>query len=242
MGRFDNTEGIANRVMTLFFIVDTSGSMTGKKIGTVNTAIESVIPEIRKISDDNADAEIKIAAMEFSTGARWISPQPSDAADFKWRYLEAEGVTDFGKACEMLDEKLSRKTGFMNAAAGSFAPVIILLSDGEPTDDYNKGLAQLRENSWFKHGLKFAIAIGDDANEDMLAEFTGNREAVVAVYTPLALAKLIKFVAVTSSQIGSKSQDAAAISSDFTKQDILNNQIQEFTETELEDADADDWD
>ena len=39
------------RTMVLFFLVDCSGSMRGNKIGTVNSAIEEVVPEIKKISE-----------------------------------------------------------------------------------------------------------------------------------------------------------------------------------------------
>ena len=37
--------------MVLFFLVDTSGSMYGTKIGTVNTAIEEIIPELKDLSE-----------------------------------------------------------------------------------------------------------------------------------------------------------------------------------------------
>lgn len=93
----------------------------------------------------------------------------------------------------------------MSDVAGSFAPAIFLLSDGEPTDDYKKELGNLKENNWFKKAIKVAVAIGEDANKDVLAEFTGNKEAVITVHTPEALTKMIRFVSVTASQIGSKS-------------------------------------
>ena len=204
MGIYDGAVEVSRRTMTLFFLVDTSGSMEGSKIGTLNSAIEEVIPEIRKISGENADAAIKIAALEFSSGARWITPAPMDANDFCWNYLDADGLTDFGEMCKMLSEKLSRKA-FMSDVAGSFAPAIFLLSDGEPTDDYQHELKNLKENNWFKKAIKVAVAIGDDANKDVLAEFTGNKEAVITVHTPEALTKMIRFVSVTASQIGSKS-------------------------------------
>lgn len=195
---------VARRTMTLFFLVDTSGSMDGSKIGTLNSAIEEVLPEICKLSGENADAAIKIAVLEFSSGARWITPAPMDAKDFQWNDLNADGLTDFGEMCKMLNEKLSRKA-FMSDVAGSYAPAIFLLSDGEPTDDYQKELGKLKENNWFKKAIKVAVAIGEDANKDVLAEFTGNKEAVITVHTPEALTKMIRFVSVTASQIGSKS-------------------------------------
>ncbi|MCL2249785.1 MAG: hypothetical protein FWC13_11005 [Oscillospiraceae bacterium] len=238
MGRYDSIEGIAARTMNLFFIADTSYSMEGSKIGAMNEAINNVIPEVRSISDDSADAEIKIAALKFSTGAEWIYPAPVAAADFNWTYLEADGMTEFGVACNMLRDKLSTKTGFMNAAAGSYAPAIFLFSDGAPSDNYEDSLILLKGNNWFKHAIKIAVAIGDDANMDILAEFTGNREAVVTVHTPEALKRLIRFIVVTSSQVGSKPQDAGV---PMTKQDTVVEQMQEFVAEQLDDSEDDEW-
>ena len=71
MGLIEN-ESIPRRKMILFFLIDTSASMTGSKIGSVNDAIENVLPMVGDISDENPDAEINVAALEFSTGTRWL--------------------------------------------------------------------------------------------------------------------------------------------------------------------------
>lgn len=195
---------IPRRTMVLFFLVDTSGSMNGDKIGAVNEAIREVIPEIKDISAENADALIKIAVLDFSSGARWLYERPVDSDQFVWNNLEAGGLTDMGVAFNMLDEKLSR-TQFMADAIGSYAPAIFMMSDGAPTDDYKKGLEELRKNKWFKVAIKVAVAIGADANTEILKEFTGNEECVLTVRSPQALRKMIRFASVTASQIGSKS-------------------------------------
>ncbi len=91
---YDEVVEVARRTMVLFFVVDTSGSMEGAKIGTLNSAIEDVIPEIQHISSENADAQIKIAVLEFSEGAKWLTPAPIEVADYAWNYLNAEGITD----------------------------------------------------------------------------------------------------------------------------------------------------
>ncbi|MDR2476788.1 MAG: VWA domain-containing protein, partial [Treponema sp.] len=161
---------IPRRTMVLFFVIDTSGSMEGKKIGSVNAAIEEVIPAIKEVSDENADAQIKIAVLEFSSGATWHTPSgPVPADQFRWNDLDAGGVTDFGAACKTLNEKLSTKA-FMQEATGSFAPAIFLLSDGDPTDDWQSALAALKQNNWFKAAVKVAVAIGDDVKKDVLKE------------------------------------------------------------------------
>ena len=114
----------------------------------------------------------------------------------------------------------------MKSASGSFAPAIILLSDGGPTDDYKSGLAKLQANNWFKAAIKIAIAIGDDADLDVLKEFTGNLEAVFTVHNIDALKQIIRVVAVTSSQIGSKSSTAG----DSTKQDQVIEEVKNSVE------------
>lgn len=215
------TESIPRRKMTLFFLIDTSGSMYGKKIGSVNDAIENVLPIIGEISDENADAEINVAALEFSTGTHWLYDEPKDAKEFIWQSVEAEGLTSFGEACMELDKKLSR-SGFMSSPSGCYAPAIILLSDGGPTDNYEAGLSRLKQNNWFKSAIKIAIAIGDDAEKDVLKEFTGSLEAVIAVHNIDALKKMIRIIAITSSQIGSKSSTA-----DTTKQEQVVKEVQQ---------------
>ena len=241
MSLLDTVE-IPRRTMVLFFLVDTSGSMIGSKIGAVNSAIEELLPEIESISEENADAKIKVAVLQFSTGAKWLYDKPQEAKDIKWTYLNSDGLTDFGQACIDLNEKLSRNE-FMEDVTGCFAPAIFLLSDGEPTDEYEKGLSILKENKWFKKAIKVAVAIGDDANMDVLKEFTGNIETVLKVHTPEALKKMIRFVSVTASQIGSKSSGAGITENG----DIISKQEQFVQEikynldaTDLEDFEDDD--
>ena len=55
-----NTERvkIARRTMVLFFVVDTSGSMMGEKIGSVNDAIRETVPDLKDLSSRNQDAAI----------------------------------------------------------------------------------------------------------------------------------------------------------------------------------------
>lgn len=216
---------IARRKMILFFLIDTSGSMSGKKIQSVNDAIENVLPIIGEMSDENPDAEINIAAMKFSTGVDWVYNEPKEAKDFIWQPVSPEALTSLGEACRELSRKLSRTNGFMPTSTGSgyYAPSIILLSDGGPTDDFQGGLKVLKENSWFKNAIKVAIAIGDDADEDVLKDFTGSSEAVIKVHNIDALKTMIRVIAVTSSQIGSKSSSAG----DASKQEEVIKEITE---------------
>ena len=51
MSSFDKVEAAPRRVMTLIFLVDTSGSMEGEKMGQVNDTIENILPCLLYTSD-----------------------------------------------------------------------------------------------------------------------------------------------------------------------------------------------
>lgn len=74
MGMFDDVEGIVKRQMVLFFVVDTSGSMQGTKIGAVNTAIREVLPELKDAG--GSDVDLKVACLTFSSGCKWMYSTP----------------------------------------------------------------------------------------------------------------------------------------------------------------------
>ena len=223
---------IARRQMSLFFIVDTSGSMKGEKIAAVNTAIREVLPEIADISSENADAQIKVACLQFANDIQWLF-KPADVEGLTWTDLAAGGMTAMGEAFNELNKKLSRKE-FLDSPTGNFAPVLFLMSDGQPTDEYSEALNRLRENRWFKVAIRVAIAIGDDADKDVLTEFTGNPELVLTAHTPEALKQMIRFVSVTSSKIGSRSSGigvgAGNSNAEESKQAEFAEQVKDFKE------------
>ena len=76
-------DALPRRVMPLIFVVDTSGSMAGAKIASVNTAVRDTLNDVGEISRNNADAQIKVAALEFSSGVQWMYPQPIESETFQ---------------------------------------------------------------------------------------------------------------------------------------------------------------
>lgn len=201
----DFLEGMepSKKSMTIFFLIDVSGSMKGTKIGSLNSTMEELLPSLIGVGE--AATDVKIAVMKFSTGVEWVTPEPVRIEEYQyWNRLEAEGLTFMGDAFLELSTKLSRST-FLNAPSLSFAPVIFLLSDGSPNDDWKKGLETLRQNKWFQYGLKIALGIGSEVNMEVLREFTGSDELAVQAKNADQLRELIKLLAVTSSQIGSRS-------------------------------------
>ncbi|WP_248662134.1 vWA domain-containing protein [Fuchsiella alkaliacetigena] len=164
---------LSKRELHFFWIVDCSGSMSvSGKIQSLNNAIKEAIPEMREVARENPNAELKVRALKFSSGAEWHVAQATDIENFTWSDLKANGVTDLGKALSMLAEEL--KTSVMPKKG--LPPVLVLLSDGQPTDDFEKGLAELESQPWGKKAVKIAIAIGDNADHEVLQRFIGNPE------------------------------------------------------------------
>ena len=196
------------RKMNIFFLIDKSGSMRGEKIESVNQVMPEALKIMADISQENKDnAEVVVSALLFSNGTQWMYPTPVSAEDFVWRDQKAGGGTDLGMACRELEKALHRNgpEAQLISESGHKNPAIILLSDGEPTDDYRGGLEMLKKNNWFKSGYKVAIAIGTDANYDELKQFTGTKELVIGVKDVDSLKQIIKVVTAVVSRVGSQS-------------------------------------
>ena len=210
---------LPRKSLTIFFLVDTSGSMGGGKISSLNVAIRETLPMIQQISDDNT--------LQFSSGCDWMYPRPLPVADFEWNDLEASGLTSMGAAFQELNKQLSQSQGFMREANTTAAPVLILFSEGVPTDDAKHALSGLRENRWYKAAIKVAVAIGDDANKDILKEFASNNsEAVLTVHNIADLKSMIYLVSVTASQVASRGVSTGADAPE-TKQDEVIDDIKQ---------------
>ena len=244
-GRYgENIEEVAARTMALFYLFDKSGSMSGTKIGQVNYAMKDIPKIIMEISDDAPNANIVVAAASFSTGVEWITPQPQTPEEFinTWKDMQAEGLTSLGAALTSLNEKMSRKAFLGDNPMGYLAPGIIILSDGEPTDEWEKPLATLKQNNWFKNAIKIAFAVGDDANKQVLGEICGSPEAVISIDDPEKIRGYIKFVTAAVSKTGTTSQAALG----ETPQEKVLQQIQDIDDdkpfvVDIPDIDDNQW-
>lgn len=197
---------LANRPLHFFWMVDCSGSMFGEKIATVNNAIQSCIKPMQDAAEDNPNAQLLIRTLKFATGANWVTTNPVPVEQFVWDDLTAGGVTDMGKAFELLAAQLT----IPPMSDRALPPVIVLLSDGQPTDDYKKNLDKLLHQPWGKKAVRIAISIGQDADDDVLTEFTGNRELVLQANNAEDLTKMIKWASTVASVVSAPASQSPA--------------------------------
>ena len=163
---------IATRPLHFIFIADCSSSMSGQKIQSLNHAIREAIPHMRDVARGNPNADVLVRAVKFSTGAQWHHVQPTKVEQFEWMDLQVEGQTDMGRAMTVVADAL--KSPPMPERA--LPPVLVLMSDGDPTDDFDGGLKTLMSLPWGKKAVRLAIAIGEGARKDVLQKFIGHNE------------------------------------------------------------------
>ena len=163
---------IANRPLHFIFLADCSTSMSGGKIQALNHAIREAIPHMREVAKGNPNAEVLVRAIRFSAGAQWHVSQATNVDEFEWTDLSAYGMTDMGRALLLVTEAL--KISSMPERA--LPPVLVLVSDGQPTDDFKGGLQALMAEPWGKKAVRLAIAIGEDADTGVLQDFIGHTE------------------------------------------------------------------
>jgi len=164
---------MAAKPLHFIWIADCSDSMgVHGKIQALNTAIREAIPHMRRVAKDNPNAQVLVRAVRFSDGAYWHIAQPVPVEQFEWVDLQAKGVTDMGKALKLVAEQLEMPP----MPERALPPVLVLISDGQPTDDFAAGLNALLDLPWGKKAVRIAIAIGEDANLEVLQRFINNSE------------------------------------------------------------------
>lgn len=160
-----------NKILHFIWMLDCSGSMTGEKIQSLNYAIRNALPSIIDIAEKNKDIQIFMRIIKFSDGAQWLTEKPVELDKFIWSDLQTGGITDLGAALDMVNEELSKLDKKTN-----LPPVIILVTDGQPTDNYEEGLRKLLSSEIGSQSVRIAIAIGEDVDNDILQDFIGNND------------------------------------------------------------------
>ncbi len=63
-----------------------------------------------------------------------------------------------------------------------YPPILILITDGNPTDDFDQGLQTLMAGKLGRNAKRLAVGIGLDVDQDILRRFIGDKGP--APFTP----------------------------------------------------------
>ncbi|MFG2988507.1 tellurium resistance protein [Streptomyces sp. NPDC048257] len=204
---------MANRPVHFIWLIDCSYSMQGEKIGQLNYAIREAVPEMLSVAHDNPAAQLLLRTLTFSTTARWHHKDPVPVEQFTWQDVQVDGMTNLGEALQLAARELDTPPMPQRA----LKPVLALVSDGVPTDDWKAGLRAVDATPWGRKAVRVAIAIGADADRTVLQEFLGNPELQpLDANSPKQLAAAIRWA--STAAVKAASQPVAGFADATVKQ------------------------
>jgi uncharacterized protein YegL len=158
---------LVRRQLHIILALDCSGSMRGSKIASLNYAVRAAIPELRTVAAENPEVDVRVRALRFASTVSWHIETPIPVDELEWQDMQAEGETHMGEAMIAIASVMTRET----LPGRQLPPVIVLASDGQPSDDIDTGLATLLESYYGSRAIRVAISIGADADDEILDRF-----------------------------------------------------------------------
>ena len=146
--------------------------MGGARIEILNTIMNRFTSRFDELFVLDCDITFKLSVLSFSSSVEWMYQDARDVIGFKWKQLEASGLTNLGLALNELNNRLSFDNGILSSKSYTLVPLIVFFSDGAPTDDWNNSLSIVEKNELFDKSHKRVIAIGDDAPTDILSQLS----------------------------------------------------------------------
>ena len=157
------------RRLPVYLLLDTSGSMYGEAIEAVKNGVQTLVSTLR--SDPYALETAYISIITFNSTAQQIAPL-TELASFQPPHIDASGCTALGGALSLLAQRVDAEiVKTTPEVKGDWKPLVFIMTDGEPTDDLQRGLNEFNKR---KFGMVVACAAGQSANTDKLKQITEN--------------------------------------------------------------------
>jgi uncharacterized protein YegL len=150
--------------LPVVLLLDVSGSMSGSKIDNLNKAVKEMLNTFAQ--EEKMEAEIIVSIIKF--GPVELHLPFTKASQIQWEDLEVTGATPIGGALEMAKAMIEDKE---TTPSRAYRPTIVLVSDGQPTDSWEKPLGAFVSEGRSSKCDRMAMAIGRDADEAVLKRF-----------------------------------------------------------------------
>ena len=196
------------RPLPVIIAVDRSGSMAANgKIDALNIALKDFIDSVKE--EDSNKAEIHIALYSFGGEKATCDLPLIPISQVTSQTYQAQGRTPMGGAFTMLKELIEDRN---QIPSRSYKPTIVLLTDGLRTDDFQTPMSELINDGRSSKAFRIAMAIGDDADKDMLSKFVSSPEYLVYGENARDIRKFFRFVTMSVTQrIKSQTPDSQQI-------------------------------
>lgn len=192
------------RRLPVYLLLDTSGSMYGEPIEAVKNGVQVLVSTLRQ--DPYALETAYLSIITFDSTAKQATPL-TELSAFQQPNIDANGCTALGEALTLLANCVDREVTKTTAEVkGDWKPLVFIMTDGEPTDDLNKGLTEFRKR---KFGMVVACAAGQGANTNTLKQIT---ECVVQLDTAdsATIKSFFKWVSASVSAGSMKVEESSA--------------------------------
>lgn len=200
------------RRLPVYLLLDTSGSMTGEPIEAVKNGVQMMVHSLRQ--NPQAIETAFVSIITFDSESKQLIPL-TDLASFQTVDLKAAGTTALGAALSLLADKLENEvTKTTLEQKGDWKPIVFIMTDGVPTDDWQAGFQKLKA---VKKGLIVGCAAGNNADDKVLKEIA---DQVVRLSNTDA-DSIGKFFQWVSASIATTSTKVEETGIDLTKKDQL---------------------
>ena len=103
---------------------------------------------------------------------------PGAASSVNWTDMDADGRTAMGAAFSLVKRLIEDKNVIPSRA---YRPTVVLVSDGQPTDEWEQPLEALITNGRSAKCFFMALGIGDDSGTQVLARFISQTPVLAEV-------------------------------------------------------------
>jgi len=183
------------RPLPLVILADTSSSMAGEKISMLNQALAALVQDLQ--TDDQTKESVLLSLVTFdSTVAEVVNLEPIKTVTLP--KLKASGSTSMGQALRVA---LSQLADPQRLPTRCLMPVIVLATDGQPTDEWRVPLDELKTHRRVGNALRLALGIGSDADMNMLQEYVSAEYPVLKADEPDKIKSFFKFVTFASKRV-----------------------------------------
>jgi uncharacterized protein YegL len=157
----------------LVLVLDCSGSMQEEnKIGLLNEGLKTLEVELKGDPITARCGRVLVISFGGENNIE-VMGDWTDAMDFAPPTLVAGGLTPLGAAMRCaLDEIEAQKVQMRSAGVSYKRPIVMLLSDGDPTDDWQTVAAECKSAESAHKVNVMPIGIGGQANKTILAAFS----------------------------------------------------------------------
>lgn len=162
--------GEGMRRLPVYLLLDTSGSMAGAPIEAVRRGVELFKQEVEQ--DSFAKETVHVAVITFGGEAEFVTRGLIPVDSFQSPALSATSGTPLGQALWLLIESLDKdvKAAVKGKEKGDWKPLVFVLTDGEPTDDWQEPLEEIRNRQTKKVVNIITVGCGPYINQQNLKD------------------------------------------------------------------------